>query len=129
MSEVYRTTNVMIGSLNCRSLSTPTDITRRQFFTNFLRHQSLDILTLQETHASTNELQHSLNMLLQSQSGCWSTHCGIVSLNKNVIVHPVLSSIDQRFLLVSVEHVNSLFDTFHILTIYAPSNAPDRRTF
>lgn len=129
MSESRRSTTVRIGSINCRSLSTPHDISKRQAFTNFLRHQSLDILTMQETHAATIEIQQSLNMLLQTKSACWSNFCGIVSLNRHVTLNPILSSIDHRFLLVSVEHNNFHFPPFYVLTIYAYADPIKRRKF
>lgn len=129
MREERRSTSVKIGSINCRSLSKPSDIPRRQSFTNFLRHQSLDILTMQETHAAPLDIQKSLNMLLQANSSCWSSHCGIVSLNKNITITPVLSAIDHRFLIGNVSHVHSKFPPFYIMTIYAPAEPIHRRKF
>lgn len=129
MREERRSTSVKIGSINCRSLSKLSDIPRRQSFTNFLRHQSLDILTMQETHAAPLDIQKSLNMLLQANSSCWSSHCGIVSLNKNITITPVLSAIDHRFLIGNVSHVHSKFSPFYIMTIYAPAEPIHRRKF
>ncbi|KAG1252282.1 hypothetical protein G6F68_011860 [Rhizopus microsporus] len=84
---------------------------------------------MQETHAATIEIQQSLNMLLQTKSACWSNFCGIVSLNRHVTLNPILSSIDHRFLLVSVEHNNFHFPPFYVLTIYAYADPIKRRKF
>ncbi|KAI9360491.1 hypothetical protein BD770DRAFT_308230, partial [Pilaira anomala] len=46
-----------IGTLNCRGLpKTASPSTRKQFI-HHLRTRSLDLLALQETHASTTSLQ------------------------------------------------------------------------
>ncbi|CAO3686594.1 unnamed protein product [Rhizopus stolonifer] len=116
-------------SLNCRSLSTPNNPYTRQHFTRFIRSTQIDILTFQETHASSLEIQRTLDMLLQTKSSCWSSHCGIVSLNKSINIQPICSSIDHRFILTSVDHINHAFDPFYILTLYAPASSPERRRF
>jgi hypothetical protein len=120
---------IKIGSLNCRSLSKPLNSNKRQHFTRFLRTTQLDIITFQETHANGLEIQQTLDMLLQTKSSCWSSHCGIVSLNANILITPIFISIDQRVILSLVEQNKQSFDPFYILTIYAPANSQERRPF
>ena len=100
----------MIGSLNCRSLSKPHNPNKRQHFIRFLRTTQLGIITFQETHANGLEIQQTLDTLLQTKSSCWSSHCGIVSLNANILITPIFISIDQRVILSLVEHNKQSFD-------------------
>ena len=48
--------NIRIGTLNCRGLPKTEEPERSKHFIRFLRSQSLDILTLQETHAADGDL-------------------------------------------------------------------------
>ena len=123
-----KSTIIRIGSLNCRSLSSTSNIHKRKQLTTFIRTQKYDILTLQETHASM-EQQPILNSLLKSHSGCWSYYCGIVSLNNQIIITPVLFSLDHCFILVQISHLNNFFDPFYTLTIYAPAESVPLRRF
>ncbi|KAG1137584.1 hypothetical protein G6F37_011126 [Rhizopus arrhizus] len=82
------------------------------------------------TFTSTNyEIQQTLDILLQTKSSCWSSHCGVVSLNANIIITPILVSIDQLVILSHVKHDKQLFEPFHIITTYAPANPQERRFF
>lgn len=117
--------NINIGSLNCRSLTKPSQPTTSSEFIRYLRIQSLDIITLQETHASDPELQQILNMKFQTNLAIWSHHCGIVSLNPLIL----LSSIDQRIIACTVSHIDQIFEPFELVTLYAPATAVPRREF
>ncbi|KAG1464209.1 hypothetical protein G6F56_005130 [Rhizopus delemar] len=57
-----RSSTLNTGSLNCRSLSKISSPQSRQSFIRYLRSQSYDILTLQETHAEDLEIQGTLNI-------------------------------------------------------------------
>ncbi|KAG1467521.1 hypothetical protein G6F56_004371 [Rhizopus delemar] len=117
--------NINIGSLNCRSLTKPSQPTTSSEFIRYLRIQSLDIITLQETHASDPELEQILNMKFQANLAIWSHHCEIVSLNPLIL----LSSIDQRIIACTVSHIDQIFEPFELVTLYAPATAVPRREF
>ena len=58
--------NIRIGTLNCRGLPKTAEPQRSKHFICFLRSQSLDILTLQETHAADEDLQSRFHTQFQS---------------------------------------------------------------
>ncbi|KAG2198727.1 hypothetical protein INT47_005412 [Mucor saturninus] len=99
--ESFLSSTIRIATLNCRSLVKINEPSRRQDFIRFLRKQNppLDIITLQETHASTTELKLILDNLFQTKQTCTITH-------------------SQR-----------TFDPFNIITIYAPAHLAERQQF
>ncbi|KAG0867260.1 hypothetical protein G6F15_012447 [Rhizopus arrhizus] len=119
--------NLRIGSLNCRSLAKPNQPTVSSEFIRFLRSQSFDLVTLQETHASDLETQQTLDMKFQAKSSIWSRHCGIVSLNSSIVLSSSLISIDQRLIACTISHIDQVFEPFTIVTIYTPASPPLRR--
>ncbi|KAG1445652.1 hypothetical protein G6F56_009836 [Rhizopus delemar] len=121
--------NINIGSLNCRSLTKPSQPTTSSEFIRYLRIQSLDIIILQETHASDPELQQILNMKFQTNLAIWSHHCGIVSLNPLILLSSVFISIDERIIACIVSHIDQIFEPFELVTLYAPATAVPRREF
>jgi hypothetical protein len=61
-----------IGSLNCRGLTKTASPSTRNQFIRYLRTRSLDILALQETHASTSSIQDIFQIQFQASSSLWS---------------------------------------------------------
>lgn len=122
-------TNINICSLNCRSLSKPTNATASQDLSRFLCSQHFDILCLQETHATDINTQERLDIQLQAQQSIWTPHCGIVSRNHNIHLESLYISTDQRVILGRVSHVNKLFPSFTIMNIYAPAKYRERYNF
>jgi exonuclease III len=90
--------NLRIGSLNCLSLAKPNQPTVSSEFIRFLRSQSFDVVSLQETHASDPETQQTLDMKFHAKSSIWSRHCGIVSLNSSVVL-----VVEQRLIITDIE--------------------------
>ncbi|KAG0870908.1 hypothetical protein G6F15_011532 [Rhizopus arrhizus] len=121
--------NINVGSLNCRSLIKTNQPTTSSEFIRFLRSQSLDLLTLQETHASDPEQQQILDMKFQTKSSVWSHYCGIVSLNPSLVLSSAFIDRDQRLIACTVSHMNHTFEPFTIVTIYAPASLSPRRQY
>ncbi|KAI9330551.1 Endonuclease/exonuclease/phosphatase, partial [Pilaira anomala] len=129
-----KSTSFTIGSLNCRSLvkSSSTSV-----ISPFIRHlktppspsPKLDILTLQETHASTPEIITSLNLQFQSKSQIWTKHCGIISLNSSLRIEHIFTSADERLIHCRISHIDLAFPSFNLITIYAPASSTLRHQF
>lgn len=121
------------GSLNCNSLVKTQSPTTQSSYIRFLKEQSFDILSLQETHATSSSIT-TLNMQFQARQTIWTHHCGIVSFSTDYILTQI--STDQyfsseRFILSKVHHPHQFYTPFYILNIYAPasSNAARRSFF
>ncbi|KAG1594933.1 hypothetical protein G6F47_008653 [Rhizopus delemar] len=106
--------NINVGSLSCRSLIKTNQPTTGSEFIRFLRSQSLDLLTLQETYASDLEQQQILDMKFQAKSSVWSHYCGIVSLNPSLVLSSAFVDRDQRLIACTVSHMNHTFEPFII---------------
>ncbi|KAG0926354.1 hypothetical protein G6F62_012244 [Rhizopus arrhizus] len=122
-------TNFKLCSLNCRSLTKPSQPETSQSFIRFLRSQSLDILSLQETHAHDIPTQTALNLQFQAKSASWTKYCGVVSLNPQVVLTPFLITRDQRMIICHIKHSNDLFTPITLVNIYAPAQPQLRRQF
>ncbi|KAG2189845.1 hypothetical protein INT46_009976 [Mucor plumbeus] len=122
-------TNLQICSLNCRSLSKPSNVSTSQSFSRYLGSRTWDILCLQETHATTTLIKERLDMQLQAQQSIWTHHCGIVSCNPHVNIEPLYVSSDQRVIYCQVSHANKHFPSFTIMNIYAPATYRERYAF
>ena len=104
-----------LASLNCRGLKKILTNSGRSF-SQTLRSLPYDLLALQETHASTEQLQNSFDMILQASASNWTHHCGLISFNPSLSLLPLWSSIDGRILATTVTHDSNLFEP---LTIYS----------
>lgn len=125
-----KTTTIRVGTLNCRSIVKTNHPTNRQEFIRFLRLQNFDILALQETHATTPELQLMLNQFFRTDSTTWSAHCGTVCFNPNLQLHPNFISIDGRVISCFIHHINQVFDPIEIISKYEPADRiSSRRNF
>ncbi|CAO3673010.1 unnamed protein product [Rhizopus stolonifer] len=124
-----RSSTLNIGSLNYRSLSKISSPQSRQSFIRYLRSQAYDILTLQETHAEDQKIQDTLNILFNTNSAHWTKHCGIVCLNPSISITPILVTIDQQLLVCEKFHQQQLFESFTVITIYAPAQPIPNRVF
>jgi exonuclease III len=89
----------------------------------------LDILCLQETHATTATIQERLDIQLHAKQSIWTQHCGIVSRNSSINFESLYVSPDHRTIVCQVSHNNNLFPTFTIMNIYAPASYKQRYTF
>ncbi|KAI9356679.1 hypothetical protein BD770DRAFT_457915, partial [Pilaira anomala] len=124
--------NLKYGSLNCNSLVKTASSSTQSSYIRYLRHQQLDVLSLQETHTSADTIP-SINMQLQSHQSFWTPHCGIISFSPN----HVLTLLDtdtlyasDRFLLCKDSHPHNFYEPIFILNIYAPANSnTERRSF
>lgn len=121
--------NFRIATLNCRSLAKTADVSVRNHFIRYLRTRSLDILALQETHASAISLQDTFHLQFQATDSLWTPHCGLICLS------PLLSFSDTRFsvcgrvITTLVLHTQDAFEPIYITVIYAPATRRDRFVF
>ncbi|KAG1257463.1 hypothetical protein G6F68_009287 [Rhizopus microsporus] len=101
----------------------------RNHFIRYLRTRSLDILALQETHASTIPLQETSHLQFQATDSLWTPHCGLICFS------PLLSFSDTRFsvcgrvITTLVSHTQDAFEPIYITVIYAPVTRRDRFVF
>ncbi|KAG0735383.1 hypothetical protein G6F29_012654 [Rhizopus arrhizus] len=129
MTSLLNTLNFRIATLNCRSLAKTADVSVRNHFIRYLRTHSLDILALQETHASTTPLQETFHLQFQATDSLWSPHCGLICFS------PLLSFSDTRFsvcgrvITTLVSHTQDAFEPIYITVIYAPATRRDRFVF
>jgi len=121
--------NLKICSLNSRSLSKLSNPEISSSFIRYLRSLDYDVFCFQESHASGDDVQSTLNMKLQAHSSIWTEHCGVVSLNPSISIVPILVTIDQRSIVCLVTHANNSFDPITLVNIYAPAQIRPRETF
>lgn len=112
--------NLKICSLNSCSLPKLSNPKVSSSFIRYLRSLDYDVLCFQESHASSDDVQSTLNMKLQAHSSIWTEHCGVVSLDPSIDIVPILVTIDQRAIICQIAHVNSSFDSITLVNIYAP---------
>lgn len=129
MSNNMSFTSLKLCSLNSRSLPKLSNPETSSSFIRYLRQLKCDILCFQEANASSEDIQTTLNVKLQAHSSYWTAHCGIVSLNSAITVHPALANIDDRGIICRITHINDSFDPFMLLNIYAPAQPRPRELF
>ncbi|KAG0743848.1 hypothetical protein G6F57_009971 [Rhizopus arrhizus] len=117
--------HVSLASFNCRGLKKVLTNSGCSF-SQILRSVPYDLLALQETHASTEQLQNSFNMILQASDSNWTHHCGLISFNPSLSLLPLWSSIDGRILATTVTHNSNLFEPLTIYVIYASATSTAR---
>ncbi|KAI9490984.1 hypothetical protein BDB00DRAFT_767850, partial [Zychaea mexicana] len=88
-----------------------------------------DILALQDTKFPSEDAEQRITNQFQANQCYWSTFCGLVSFSPQILLTPLFSSRDGRALWVTISHVNSSFEPFHVLNIYAPAERHSRHTF
>ena len=120
--------HISLASLNCRGLKKILTQLGRSF-SRILRSLPYDILALQETHASTEQLQIRFNLSLQVSSSNWTPHCGLVTFNSSLTLIPLWSSTDGRIMATKVTHTSSLFEPITIYVMYAPATNTARFNF
>ena len=121
--------NLRIGTLNCHGLPETEEPKRSKNFIRFLRSQSLDILTLQETHTGDEDFQTRFHTQFQSSSFFWSQHVGIVSLNPSITLTFVSFYLDGRVLHVTASHSSFSFAPLNLIAIYAPARHSQQEPF
>lgn len=94
--------NFNISTLNCRGLRKSSNITLRSHFIYYLRTLSLDLLALQETHASSISLQQIFHTQFQASDSLWSQHCGLVCFSPDLSLSNSSISICGRLITTTV---------------------------
>lgn len=121
------------GSLNCNSLVKSQSSTVQSSYIRFLGLQQLDIISLQETHASSSPIITTLDMQFKSKQSFWTPHCGIISFSPEYVLSHISTDeifSSDRFLLCRVEHPHQFYTPFYILNLYAPASSnAERRSF
>ena len=124
-----KNTRVRVATLNCRDLPKVSQPQVCQSFIPYIRCQELDIIAVRESHAESDTIQQSLDILFQTKSSFWSHHCGIISLNPAISLSPVLSSGDGRTLIAEITHDQSVFAPVTIVNVYTASRSVERPGF
>lgn len=126
-SSRYSTLN--IGSLNCRGLTKTASTSTRDQFIRYLRYRSLDLVALQETHASTTSIKEMFHTQFQASSSIWSSHCGLVSFSPNIKLSNSFISPCERFISTTVSHTSNLFDPITVTVVYFSASRTERFSY
>ncbi|CEP20019.1 hypothetical protein [Parasitella parasitica] len=120
-----------IGSLNCRGLSKTSATSTRDHFIRYLRTRSLDLLALQETHASCYSLQALFHSQFQATASLWSPHYGLVFFSSDIAFSDTVISVCGRIISTTISHSSDAFDLFITATtvMYFPASRPERFIF
>ena len=122
-------TPLQIGTLNCRGLIKTSNSNKRKSFIRYLRSQSLDIICIQESHASNSELKSLLHNQFIAKDSIWTKHCGIVCLSDDIKFTDTQISPCERVITTNVSHITHLFDPITLINIYAPARHTERTIF
>lgn len=87
----------------------------------------MDIILLQETHATTLEIQQSFHQSFPAAQSFWTEHCGIIFTRTDIRLEPLFSTIDRRVLAVTLTHTEQVFEPNHIVNIYAPATTTQKK--
>lgn len=121
------------ASLNTNGLIKTNSPQTQKDYTRYLRLQEYDIMCFEESHASTPELIHSLDIHFQPKISHWNPHVGILSFSNNFQVTLIDTSstfVSSRFELCKVEHPQNSYVPFYILSLYASAHSnKERREF
>ncbi|SAL97551.1 hypothetical protein [Absidia glauca] len=112
------------ASLNCNSLVKTNNPNRQTDYLSFLRQQRFSILSMQETHATADNIP-SLEKQLHACQYIWTPHCGIASFSSDfqlTPIHPTTFTSD-RYILCKVTHPHHFYEPFYILNLYAPASS------
>ncbi|CEP09056.1 hypothetical protein, partial, partial [Parasitella parasitica] len=101
----------------------------RDHFIRYLRTRSLDLLALQETHASCSSLQALFHSQFQATASLWSPHCGLVSFSSDIAFSDTVISVCGRIISTTISHSSDAFDPFTATVVYFPASRPERFTF
>ncbi|KAI9337344.1 Endonuclease/exonuclease/phosphatase, partial [Pilaira anomala] len=121
--------NLKVGSLNCRGLTKTAAPSTRSHFIRYLKDRGLDLLALQETHASTTEIKEMFHIQFQASSSIWSSHCGLVSFSSDILFSNSFISPCERVISTTVSHTSDLFLPLTVSVVYFPASRAERYTF
>ncbi|KAG1415684.1 hypothetical protein G6F58_006361 [Rhizopus delemar] len=100
--------SLTISTTNCRGLCKTADPTVRHSFIRYLRSHSFDLIALQETHASTPDIQDIFHSQFQASSSLCT--CG-------------------RIITATVSHITDCFLPITVTVLYAPAARQGRMAF
>ncbi|KAG1305043.1 hypothetical protein G6F64_008697 [Rhizopus arrhizus] len=100
--------SLTISTTNCRGLCKTADPTVRHSFIRYLRSHSFDLIALQETHASTPDIQDIFHSQFQASSSLCT--CG-------------------RIITATVSHITDCFLPITVTVLYASAARQDRMAF
>ncbi|KAL7320714.1 hypothetical protein PS15m_000577 [Mucor circinelloides] len=118
-----------VGTLNCRGLAKTAASSTRQRFIRYLRTCSLDLLALQQTHASSTTIQDQFHLQFRAKSSIWSKHCGLVSFSSEISFSNSIVSICVRIISTTISHASHAFKPFSTTVVYFPAFHSDRIRF
>ncbi|KAG2192540.1 hypothetical protein INT47_011653, partial [Mucor saturninus] len=128
-TNLFQTTNLKIGSLNCRSLALTSYPSTRRKFTRYFRSLKYDLISFQEVRTKDSNILDSLNMELQAKDSIWTQHVGIVNFNPNIRITPIFITHTKHAVFVQVHHINHHLEPIFLLNLYAPSQPSPKKQF
>ncbi|KAG2192648.1 hypothetical protein INT47_006906 [Mucor saturninus] len=128
ISPVTSFSSLAVGSLNCCGLAKTADISVRNSFIRYLRTRSLDLLALQESHASTS-LHDIFHSQFQAKASLWSSHCGLVSFSDKLEFSNSFISPCEPIIPTTVSHASNAFDPVFVTIVYFPASRAERYLF
>jgi hypothetical protein len=87
----------------------------------YLRTCPLDLLALQETHASTISLQETFHLQFQAIDSLRSPHCGLVCFSPLLSFSDTVYSPCGRIMTIKVSHAQDAFAPVYVTVLYAPA--------
>ncbi|KAG1592700.1 hypothetical protein G6F47_009347 [Rhizopus delemar] len=118
-----------MATLNCRGLRKTADSSTHNHFIRYIRTHSLDILALQETHASTTSIQNLFHNQFQASESLWSHHCGLISFSPHITFSNTTMSLCGRIITTTISHKSHLFSPVTVSVLYAPASRKERYSF
>ncbi|PHZ07876.1 uncharacterized protein RHIMIDRAFT_295608 [Rhizopus microsporus ATCC 52813] len=97
--------------------------------THLNKQNDLQFLDLQDTSAEDESTQSTLNILFNSRSAFWTSHCGEMCLNLSITVAPIPVTVDQRLIICEISHTRRMFEPFTLVNPYAPPQHAQNRIF
>ncbi|KAG1320059.1 hypothetical protein G6F62_011522 [Rhizopus arrhizus] len=97
-----------LATLNCRGLRKTADSSTRNHFIRYIRTHFLDILALQETHASNTSIQDLFHNQFQASASLWPHHCGLVSFSPHITFSNTIMSLCDHILTTTISHKSHL---------------------
>ncbi|KAG0769000.1 hypothetical protein G6F33_004027 [Rhizopus arrhizus] len=128
-SDISSIPSLKLATLNCRGLRKTADSSTRNHFIRYIRTHSLDILALQEIHASNTSIQDLFHNQFQASASLWSHHCGLVSFSPHITFSNTTMSLCGRIITTTISHKSHLFSPAIVSVLYTPASRKERYNF
>ncbi|KAI7846913.1 Endonuclease/exonuclease/phosphatase, partial [Circinella umbellata] len=109
-------------SLNCNGLIKITGKTNTESdFIHHLKQQNPQLITIQESHAATEQIQSLFNFQFNTKSSIWTQDCGLVSMSPEIQLTTIKTTTNQHAIPAKVTHTSLFFYPIYIIVVYAPA--------